>query len=140
MIVRLLKLTILSLVTVLSFGCGEPEVNSDRPAPTGVAPTDASGAALTIDPAKLGIKALQEHSNPVVSMNAKRLEGHLTSFNYSESAISLSTISSIRLSPQHTKIVMNIMNEFQRVAGIAAQNGDANAQFALDYLKDLRNP
>lgn len=140
MMVRLLKITILSLVTVLTFGCGEPEVNSDRPAPTGVAPTDASGAALSIDPVKLGIRALQEHSNPVVAQNSKKLEGYLTSYNYSESAISLATISSIRLEPKFSKIVMNIMSEFQKVTGIAAQNGDANAKFALDYLNDLRNP
>lgn len=137
---RIIFLSLIGAAALVLNGCGS-KVDGvlERPDPSGQAPTDASGAALVFDMQKMGIEALKSHTNPIVSANAKKLEQHLQAYDYTEAAVNLSTIASLRMAPNEMGLVRNAMNEFNRVAVAAAGSGDENAQYALEYLKELRN-
>ena len=136
---RIIFLSLIGAAVFILNGCGSKDDGAlERPDPSGQARTDASGAALVFDMQKMGIEALKSHTNPIVSANAKKLEQHLQIYDYTEAAVNLSTIASLRMAPNEMGLVRNAMNEFKRITTAAAGAGDKNAQYALEYLKELR--
>lgn len=127
----------LILTLLIHSGCGESEESLERPEPSGNAPKSASGAPLVLDPAQLRIDALTQHPNPIVSNNAKRVSQSFKMYNYHEAAVGLATIASLDLEPRYQSIVKTAIAELMKAATLAAENGDQNAQYALDYFKSL---
>jgi len=134
---RRLPLLLGLLVALTGAGCGGDEAPANQvPAPSSGALTDAAGNPLILDAAELKIDQLVEHQNPVVSNNAKQLKLAMEANDYTRVAQSLSVIASLRLDQGSEAIVRDALHKLVEVATAAAEKGDGNAKFALEFIKD----
>lgn len=123
---------IVALLGLVLVGCGNEEGERGPP------PPDSNAAAeFALDPSRFPIDPLTQHSNPIVSNNAKRAVQTIQNNNYAETANALATIASLKLEPSNQQIVNNAINELKAVATKAAEAGNQNAKYAVDYLNSI---
>lgn len=124
---------------LLATGCGGDGSNG-LPDPSD-ATTDAAGNPVRLDPAAVDLTVLLEHELPVIVENAESLELALENNDFAKASQSLLLMASMRDDDAATQdAIAEAIRHVYKVAETAAANGDENAQFGMDRLREVFVP
>lgn len=101
---------------------------------------DDQGNDIVLDVPQLPLNQLTNAANPYVKQQSITALNALKDRNYADGMRALMAISSLKLDAQQAQALNSTLQEVMRVVEPTAAAGDKNAQYALDYFKQVTAP